>query len=202
MKMMNPAVSDNFDTRIEDELKRVLHITFARNERIVKDLETVKTVAEWFKKTKENKKKIPSIITNEAIKQILNSVAPYLSRFLVESIKVETDVHAQDTRIKQVQFSFGLKPYVEYVMKVNSVESKKARITFHVTISGKLENIQFPSYDGRRYITIEKLSAVLTLSIIKIAVYIPSAPTILPLNKPIVLCDNQVFKIEKLSYQL
>jgi hypothetical protein len=50
--------------------------------------------------------------------------------------------------------------------------------------------------------TIEKLSAFLSISIIKVAAYVPSAPAIFPLNKPIVLCDDQVFKIERLSYKL
>jgi hypothetical protein len=198
--MMSAVVSDNIDTRIEEELKRVIQNTFARNERLIKDLEAVEKVVGWYKEAKVDKKKIPSIITNEAIKWIFNTVAPYLSKFLIERINVETEVHANDTRIKQVNISFGLKPYVEYVMKVNGVESKKARITFHVTINGKLENIHFPSNVGRRYITIETLGAYLSISIIKMAVYVPSAPTIISLDKPIILCNNQFFKIENLSY--
>lgn len=197
--MMSPVV---FDSKIEDELEKVLQDTFMRNERLIKDLETVKTVAGWLRKAKEDKKKIPSIITNEAIKQILNSVAPYLSKFFIEQINIQTEVNANETRIKQVDVSCGLKPYVEYVMKVNGVESMKARITFHVTINGKLENIHFPNSVGRRYIAVERLSSFLSISIIKVAVYVPSAPEIIPLNVPLTLCDEQVFKIERLSYEL
>lgn len=199
MIIMNSIFSNNFDTRIRDKLESVLQGVFANNERVINDLETVKTVAGWLREAREDKRKIPSIITNEAIKWILSGVVPYFSKFLIDNISVETDVHANDTTIKQIGLSFVLKPYVEYVMKVNSSESKKARFTFNVAISGKLENIRFPSYGVRRYITVDKLSASISVSIINIAVYVLSTPTYLPLHEPIVLCNNQVFIIEKLS---
>lgn len=198
--MMDLAVSNNLDTRLRDELKRTLRYMFANKEQIIADLEVVKIVARWLGEAKENEREIPSIITNEAIKWLLDIISPHISKLLIERINVETEVNAHTARISQIEISFDLKPYIEYVMKVNSIESKKARITFSVSLSGKLENVQFPFSIGRRFVTIEKLDGCLSISIIKIAVYAQSIPAVNPLIKPIVLCNKEAFRIEKLSY--
>lgn len=198
--MISSALPDNFDTTLGNELKRALVDIFTKKEQLISDLETVQTVAGWLGKAKQDKKKIPSLITNEAIKWLLSSIVPHLSRFLINSIKIETEVHRDSTTIKKVEVSFSLKPYVEYVMKVNEMESRKARMTFNVTLTGKLENIQLPAFVGRRHITIEKLIGVLTVSIIKLAVYVPPTPIIARLAEPVILSNNQFFKAENLSF--
>lgn len=197
--MINSFHTD-FDTKIEDELKRALESIFSRNQQLINDLDAVQTVAGWFGEAKHDKKKIPSIITNEAMKWLLKNITPALSKFLIDSVKIETGDYLNKPSIKKIEVSFSLKPFVEYVMKVNGVVTKKAKITFSVTLPVRLEDIQFPSGVGRQYITIEKLVASLTISIIKIAVYIPPIPTIIPLVKPILLCDNQYFKVENLYF--
>ena len=198
--MMVNSFHDDFDTKIEDELKRALEGIFSRNQQLINNLEAVQTVAGWLREAKQDKKKIPSIITNEAIKWLLKNITPALSKFLINSVKFETGDYLNKPSIKKIEVSFSLKPYVEYVMKVNGIVTKKARITFSVTLPVRLENIQFPSNLGRRYITIEKLVASLTISIIKIVVYVPPIPTIIPLVEPILLCDNQYFKVKNLSF--
>jgi hypothetical protein len=193
-------LSDYSDTRISDVLRRALEGVLTRNQRIINDLETVQTVAGWLREAKHNNKKIPSIILNEAIKWLLNNLVPRLSMFLVDSIKIETGDNFKKKSIKQIEVSFGLKPYIDYVMRVNGVATKKARITFSINLVGKLENIQISSNIGRRYITIERFIASLTISIIKIGVFVPPNETIDPLLKPIQLCNNQYFKLENLSF--
>jgi hypothetical protein len=185
---------------LHGELNEVLNIVFKDNKKVINDLEAVKTVAGWYSKIERDKKKIPSIITNEAISWLIKNTVDRLSKSL--SVKLETEIGRHDSRVKQLQVDFSLQPYVEYVLKVDGVDSKIARITFNVALFGILENIRFPSSVGYRHITIEKFSASLTLSIIKVAVYVPSAPAIFPLNKPIMLCEKQLFKAENLSFYL
>ena len=88
------------------------------------------------------------MIANEAIKWLLNSIVPRLSIFLIDGVKIETGDYLNKASIKQIEVSFSLKPYIDYVMKVNGVVTKKARITFSVSLPCKLENIQFPSICG------------------------------------------------------
>ena len=199
MTMVN-SIHDDFDTKIEDNLRKLLENVFTKNQKLINDLEAVQTVAGWLREAKKDNKKIPSMIANEAIKWLLNSIVPRLSIFLIDGVRIETGDYLNRANIKQIVVSFSLKPYIDYVMKVNGVATKKARLTFSVSLPCKLENIQFPSYVGRRYVTIEKLVASFTLSIIKIAVYVPPIPTIVPLVKPIQLCNNQYFKVENLSF--
>ena len=141
--MINSTLTDNFDSRIHAELMKAFQFTLSSNEQLINNLEVAKTVAGWLKEANEDKKKIPSMIVNEAIRWLLSSIVPRLSTFLINSIKIETGVYLNKPSIKQIEVSFGLKPYIDYVMKLNDVVTKKARITFSVSLPGKWKIYNF-----------------------------------------------------------
>jgi hypothetical protein len=96
-----------------------------------------------------------------------------------------------------------IKPYVEYVKKVNQMESDKIRITFSIVLSGKLEGVKAHpnSQNNQIEVNVDKLIASLTGSIIKITTILHK-PTTIPPIRPIVLDGSQFLQIERLSFNL
>lgn len=94
-------------------------------------------------------------------------------------------------RFEKIEVDFAVKPYVEYVRKVNRVESDKIKITFSLVLVGKVEGVVFRSNFRSRQIDVhaDSLNAFLTVSIVGSANHIT-------------LCKNQLFKVENLSLTL
>jgi hypothetical protein len=163
----------------------------------------MKTIAGWYRKAGKHSEKIPSIIVNQCIDKLLEHVQEYLSNYLIHIIKVETKIHSDSVEVKVIEINFDIKPYVEYVKKINQVESDKVRVTFSISLGGKVEDIRLRSNFRNRQIDvfIDRIIAYLTVSIIKITASILYVPTI-SLSRPIVLSDNQLFKVENLFFQL
>ena len=51
MTMVN-SIHDDFDTKIEDNLRKLLESVFTKNQQLINDLEAVQTVAGWLREAK------------------------------------------------------------------------------------------------------------------------------------------------------
>lgn len=185
-----------------EELERVLRTVLTSNEEIINKLDDIKTVETWYEEAKEHPDKVPSIITNEAIRRLLENIGPQLTTFLVDKIKIELEVHRQDIKIKELEIKFSIKPYVEFIKRINRVESNKVRVTFDFALYGKLNGISVHSNNMMgREIDIDNFVASLTVSIINATVstlYMPGAS----LLRSTELCSKQLYEVKNLSFHL
>jgi hypothetical protein len=200
-------VSDNILQRTEHELTEIFGAALRNNAELINRINEIKTILGWYKEAKKDPNEIPSMIVNEAIGRLVGVVTPRLATVLIDRIKIEVDIHLNDIRIKEVDINFAKKPYVEYIKKVNGMESIKVRITFSINISGKLEDIRILFVPGGRQIDVDRFTASLTFSIIKAAtssLYLSASGSYVPdilLFKPIVLYSNQFIRIKNLFLQ-
>ena len=101
------------------------------------------------------------------------------------------------TAENSIEIEFSLKPFIEYIKRVNGTEQMKAKIAFNLEISGKINGIRYHSNREQRQIEIDSLTCSLTLSIIKAEISLMHVSGSL-LKEPIVLCTAQPFKTENL----
>jgi hypothetical protein len=192
---------NNIQQKTAEELDRVLNAVLFSNHEIICGLNEIKTVSGWYSEAKKDPDKIPTIVVNEAIKRLVEHVVPTFSRFLIDKINVEIETRKGQSKIKTIEIKFAVKPYVEYIKKIDDTDVNKVKITFSIAITGKLEDITIRSDSYGRQVFIERASAVLTISILTGTVsnlYL----SINPVSKPIILYHDESLKIEKISFHL
>jgi hypothetical protein len=181
---------DNIQSKVAEELKQVLNIILNRSEQTIKGLDAIQKASQWYRNAKKDPiyepPKIFQKIVDECITTLLQEISPALS----DHIKIKTAENS-------IEIKFSLKPYIEYIKKVNGMEQMKVKIAFNIEISGKLSGVRVHSNRVQRLIGIDSLTCSLALSVTKAEVSLMHVSGSL-LIEPIVLCTAQPFKIENL----
>ena len=190
------------EQKLESALRDSLSSVLLKNEEIINKLDDIKTIAGWYKEAKQDPKKIPSIIVNKIIEEILSHSNEYFINSLTESIKIECQVDLQNKEVKgDIVVNFkSLKPYVEFIKIVDGKKVPPSlRITFKIDIKGTLEGLKIAQIRTtnagevvRKEISLKKFSFDLTISIIKLPQF--------DLDPPIILSHNEIFKIKDLHF--
>jgi len=183
---------DNIQSKVAEELEQVLNTILNRNEQAIKGLEAIQEASEWYRNARKDPihepPKIFKKMVDECITTLLQEVSPVLSNH----IKIKAVENS-------IEIKFSLKPFIEYIKKVNRSEQMKAKIAFNLEISGNINGIRYHSDRGRRQIVIDSLNCTVVLSIIKAEVSLMHVGGSL-LVEPIVLCSAQPFKVENLLF--
>ena len=197
----NNYISGKPSEMIRKELGRILNKALSDNVEIINGLDEIKNVSTWYKEAKADRKNIPTIIINESIRRLIEQVEPIFSNFIIDKIKIETENHNKESKIKLIEINFSVKPFVEYLKKVDGTESNKIKIIFNISIAGKLEDITIYSDMSVNHILISRLTSNLSISIDRGTVSTFYTPIAL-ISKPIVLDHNEYFKIENISINI
>jgi hypothetical protein len=194
-------ISDSSD-KLTVELERILSKALTTLNEIEEIKEEIKTVASWYRQARTHQDQIYSLIVNQCLDRLIEYVGPYLKNYLVDTLKIKCQIGSDGVRFEIIEVDFAVKPYVEYVRKVNRVESDKIRITFSLVLVGKVEGVVFRSNFRSRQIDVhaDSLNASLTVSIVGATVSVLYLPTVSASH--ITLCKNQLFKVENLSLRL
>jgi hypothetical protein len=201
MTTYSDSISGDFHEKLRKELTRIFDAILTDNKDKINALKEIKTIAGWYQESGQQPDKIPSTIINKSIERLLEYVEPYLADHLIDKIKVKIKPHLDSLEIIEINPP-PIKPYVEYVKKINQVESDGIRVTFNIVLGMKLEDIRFRNFQNRQIeVYVDRLTAYLTASIIEISVSIFSMPTI-SFSGSIVLSNDQLLKVENLSFHL
>jgi hypothetical protein len=182
-------------------------LALSESEEIINKLDDIKTVAVWYKEAKEDPKKIPSIIVNRIIEELLNYSKEHFINSISENIHLQCEINEQHQVQGSIRVNFkSLKPYVEFIKLVDGKALPPTlRFTFKIDIDGELEGLKFePSSNGgsptttqegrQRQISLDKFAFDLTVSIVKLPM--------VHLEEPITLFHKEQFKVENLHFLL
>jgi hypothetical protein len=159
------------------------------NTEIINGLDEIKSISGWYREAKEDPNNIPILIINELMERLTEQVEPIFNTFIIDKIKIETGNCKGESKIKLIEIDLSVEPFVEYLKKVDEIECNKIRITFNISIVGRLEDITIHSDMSGRYI--------LSISIDRGAV---SSIKLVP--KPVVLYHTDTFKLVNVSFNL
>ena len=195
------SISGELHERLRKELTSIFDEVLTTNKNKINARKEIKTIAGWFQESGEEPDKISSTIINKSLERLLEYVEPFLADYLIDKIKIEVKPHLDGLERIEVNPP-PIKPYVEYIKKINQIESDGVKITFNIAFGMKLEDIRFRNYQNRQLeVYVGTLNAYLTASIVEIAVSIFSMPTI-SFSESLPLCNNELFKVENLSFRL
>lgn len=189
---------------IQQEFERVLGSVFESNKKIIHGFNEIKTINGWYKETKEGKDdphKIPGIILDHCISKIVKNVQPELERYFIDTFKIKIRSNKGGFFVDHIELKFSIKPFVKFVRRINGIESGSTKLTFEVSLTGKMENIQFRSVMNYCEVNFEKVISSFDISVIEGSITLKNT-TIHPIKKPVKLYHKEILKLENLRFIL
>jgi hypothetical protein len=195
------------DDKLEKAFRNSFSLILTENDGTINELDDIKTVASWYREANQDPNRIPSLIVNGIIKELLNHSKEYFINSITENVKIQFEINSQQREVKgDIRINFkSVKPYVEFIKVIDGGKVPPAlRFTFKIDIDGTFKGLKFsrsisaiPTATGevrRGEITLDKLSFDLTISIIKLPAF--------NLIVPILLYHKEQFKVENLHFYL
>lgn len=192
--------------RLEEEYGNSISFILNKSEESINNLDDIKTVVGWYKEAKEDPKKIPSIIINKIIEELLNYSKEHFTNSIYEKIDLQCEINEQHQVQGNIRINFkSLKPFIEFIKVVDGKQvPPKLRFTFKIDIDGVVEGLEFKTSTNvgaptttlgkrRMLVSLDKLSIDLTVSIVKLPM--------VRLDEPIPLFHKEPFKVENLHFQ-
>jgi hypothetical protein len=193
--------------KLEEEYANSLSFTLTQSEESLNKLNDIKTIAGWYREAREDPKRIPSIIVNRIIKELLSYSKEHFINSITENIKLQCEINEQKQLQGSIRINFkSLKPYVEFFKVVDGKQVPPTlRFTFKIDIDGIFEGLKFQSTSSasaptrsekgrQRVVSLDKFSFDLTVSIIKLPM--------INLEGPIFLFHKEQFKVKNLYFLL
>ena len=182
----------DFGQLIGSEFGNSITEMLENNEQIRK-IDAVKTVMDWYDKEKENLNslsqneyvqlnEVPGVINavmvarnnrdeffskiiNIIMTKLLEVVTTQFAEFTIDSIVVQTQ-----GKEKGIKFNFEsklkpIKPYVEFVKKINGLPTIRTKMKFQMDSDVTLENVEILSTGDKTKIRLEKLTGKAEVSL-------------------------------------
>jgi hypothetical protein len=161
-------IEDQMFDIIKDELKtNITSILTSSNIREIKD---VKTVSNWYADSGQNKDEFILKSLNIFVEKLMEHVPNELAKQLINGIRI--NAKNQQTDIKfNLNFPLGeIKPFVQFIKKVNELPSIKIKTVFKVECSVILEGVEILVVNNKKMLNLNHLELDLTVSLAQLGV--------------------------------
>jgi hypothetical protein len=165
----------DIDAKLSENLRSFLASSFEEESESLKKLKDVKTLGDFYKKTREygqqDRYGILSIMVNKIIQELLKQVEPYYIGPIVKKVDAETRFKKEDVVEVNSNINFGapLNPFVEFTIEINGKESYSVKFTFQIDTSANMTNLRIiRNADRINSIDIERLDVTMKLYLLQI----------------------------------
>lgn len=186
--------------KISDTFRKFLELAFEDNNKFLRVRE-VKTVAVWYKQTKEfkesiddgkDKKLLLSRVANKMTEKLLEKAEPYYERCLLEKVGIKTQF--KEGAI-ETDFRVGLLPikaYVDFIKEINKNEVCKVTFRFQLDTTTYASNLRISHKEGKKVCNIARLGIEFKLALVQVSVsYVSTSELTIPLKKAINLAHKK-----------
>jgi hypothetical protein len=192
---------DNAKQLIMLEFERILESIFESNKEVLNGFNEFKTIDGWYKESKEDPHKIPGIILNHCVSKIVQNVQPDLKKYFIDTFKIKIGSNKEGFFVDHIELKFSTKPFVKFVRKIDGIESGATKLVFEISLTGKMENIQFRSVMNYYEVNVRKIVASFDISVIEGSIALENT-TIHPIKKPVKLFHKEILKLENIDFIL
>ena len=106
-----------------------------------------------------------STLSNIVVQKIMNQVSVPFVNVMISEIKIKTKGKTKSVPFNLTFAKSLLKPYIEFIMKVNGMEVKSVKLVFEIDINATMQEITFEYEKGSSTIKLGNLQIDLTVSI-------------------------------------
>lgn len=116
--------------------------------------------------TRGNRDRFFSKLSTMLVAKLLENIPLEFARIMVNNIQIKTQGKEQGVKF-DIESEIGpIKPYVEFVKKINEVQVGKARITFQIDSKININGIEIMTSGEERRINLGRLIVNITVSIL------------------------------------
>ena len=165
------------DARLSENLRSSMSSIFEKNEEKMRKQKDVKTLIDLYKTTRQYKQQVSeqgilSVIVNKIIQDLLEQIEPYYIGSIVKNIEIQTQIKKDEGSVEvnaKIDLNASLKPYVEFTIEIDGIESYRVRFTFQIETSAHVTKLKFTkNADQDKSIHIEKLGIQIDLFLLQI----------------------------------
>ena len=123
--------------------------------------------------TNNNMDSFFSSLSNKIVENLMQHVPNYFGQLMLDNVRIKTQGKQKSIK-SDLSFTMDpIKPYVEFVKKINGIETLKIKSLFQIDSDIKMSNVGFLSddVDQRRILHLGILTAHLKISLLEFGVY-------------------------------
>jgi len=151
---------------IKKEMFQVLEQTITNKQDVAK-LEAVSTTLDWYKEAAEQNMDF-SNLSNKIANTIIDNVVEPMVKPLLEDIQLKIEDDRVEVSFNTNSFKSELRPYVEFVKKINYADVAKIKIKFQINSDLQIRDIQVKHTEKNTTINFGNLEGSIGISIISI----------------------------------
>ncbi|MEX0764016.1 MAG: hypothetical protein WEC35_06200 [Nitrosopumilaceae archaeon] len=137
------------------------------NKQDVAKLEAVSTTLDWYKEAAEQSMDFSSL-SNKIASTIIDNVIEPMVKPLFEDIQLKIQGNDVEVSFNTGRFTSELKPYVEFVKKINNVDIAKIKIKFQINSDLQIKDMQVKHVKKNTTVNFGNLEGSINMSIISI----------------------------------
>ena len=146
-------------------------------------LEAVTTIMEWYKEAKTKPNLNLTGLSNKIANKIVEYIVEPLLEPLVKDIKIKIQSNSLEIKFNSKLFKSELKPYAEFVKKMNGNSVATIKIRFQITAEIKLNNVEIKRHNDDLMVNLGTLTGILEAAITSLNTPIAQHEKPIPLGK-------------------
>ena len=160
--------------KITELVKGKMHEIFEEN---ITDIENIEGIEKLHKGKNQSRNEIISKISNSIISKIMEGLPQKYVSVMFENIQIDTE--SKDPNVKfDINYEIDpIKPYVDFIVKIDGIENERKRISFEVNSDGVITENEIRLSSGVKTIQLGTLEANIKLSLTKVPLMSLSKPT-------------------------
>ncbi|MBI1828285.1 MAG: hypothetical protein HY222_03890 [Thaumarchaeota archaeon] len=182
----NNVSLDYVADQVEDKLIDAVSGLLEKKEDLY-ELEAVKIVSDWYKESRTDHDLSLIKLSNKIANKIIEYVIEPLIAPLVSDINIQIQKHNASIKFDSQIFKTELKPYVEFVKKINNTDIATVKIKFKIIAELQIKDAEIEYVEKVITINPGKLTGTLELFIISLATPIAQYDKPISLGKKILL---------------
>ena len=146
-------------------------------------LEAVTTIVDWYKEAKTEPNLNLIGLSNKIANKIVEYIVEPLLEPLIKEIKIQIQSNSLDVKFNSKLFKSELKPYVEFINKINGKAVATIKIKFQITSEIQLNDVEVKHHHDDLTVNLGTLVGILEASITSLNTPIAQYEKPIPLGK-------------------
>ena len=146
-------------------------------------LEAVTTIMDWYKEAKTKPNLNLTGLSNKIANKLVEYIVEPLLEPLVKDIKIKIQSNSLEIKFNSELFKSELKPYAEFVKKMNGNSVATIKIRFQITSEIKLNDVEIKRQNDDLMVNLGTLTGLLEASITSLNTPIALYEKPIPLGK-------------------
>ena len=135
------------------------------NKESIDKLEALNTVVDWYRESRTENDLTISMISNKIANKIIDYVIEPILEPVLDDIRLQIKDNGVSVQFNSKPFKSELKPYVEFVKKINDAEVAAMKIKFQITSEVRLHDVEIKYVHKNTTINLGRLEGIMEVSI-------------------------------------